>query len=318
MHLINKIILFIILLSLSLSAQEKISVEVSVDKQEITMGDLIKYEVKIKADENYTVFLPELGINLDKFEIRDYKTYPPIKENGYIVYKIDYWISIYYVGTYKIPSISIKYKTPEGKEGTIKSEEIEIKVKSLAPEDTKEFRDVKGPVLPIPNYRKLYITLGIIGSLIAIAVLIIVLIRYYKKRKAGIVEPPPPPLPPHEIALKELEKLLSSDLLEKKKYKVFFDKLTQILKTYLEKRYNFPATDYTTSEVIEFLDKRDVEGGIISLVANTLKLADLVKFAKHTPEGKEIDSAVENVRTVVNLTKLVSYALVSQSAEEKK
>jgi len=113
------------------------------------------------------------------------------------------------------------------------------------------------------------------------------LIRWWRRRKE---KPTPgkktrPAEPPHVIALRELKKLEEEKLWQQGKVKEYYTRLTDILRTYLEYRYDVKALEQTTAETIEALRKAGFrEKELVSLLESILSTGDLVKFAKYRPE----------------------------------
>ena len=64
------------------------------------------------------------------------------------------------------------------------------------------------------------------------------------------------------------------------KEKEYHAELTEVLKWYLTKKYNFGALSHTTSEIIDQADQYINNGEDLKLIANVLNVSDMVKFAK--------------------------------------
>jgi len=137
-----------------------------------------------------------------------------------------------------------------------------------------------------------------------------------KQEKGYIFAPPPKPRPAHEIALKALQKLYASDLLEKQEYKLFFSELSDILRTYLEGRYFISALEETTYEIIRDL-KEHLDDDKKKILSDILQLSDLVKFAKFKPELKEIETAKIQAEQFIQDTKLIFSEETEDATDEK-
>ncbi|MCK4965547.1 hypothetical protein KAS50_00870, partial [bacterium] len=73
MKILIKTIIVLLILMLPLSAQEsRIIIESGVDRDVITIGGLIHYQITVKHNRDITVEYPGLAANLGAFEIRDY------------------------------------------------------------------------------------------------------------------------------------------------------------------------------------------------------------------------------------------------------
>lgn len=281
-----------------------IEVSAAVDQSVITIGDRITYTLIIKHDKNLKIEQPGPAANLGMFEIKDYEFHEPTEQDGIIVEQYDYTISVYDTGKFVIPPFPIAFSTSDTSHDyqIIKSEPIDITVKSLLQAEDTDIKDIKPPLLIPANYLRLILIGG--GVLLLIAVTIFA-IYYYRKRKKG------EPLfrkevirPAHEIAFEELELLLGKSYINDGKFKEFFTELSDILRHYLENRFYITAMEETTTEVLESIKEIELPDDSFEKVKEALDLSDLVKFAKYQPQPQEIDRAVEMSREFINLTRL--------------
>ena len=145
------------------------------------------------------------------------------------------------------------------------------------------------------------ITCGIL--LIPFALLLVYLIMRICDNKPIIrkvkVEPK---LPPHQQAMKEIERIKSEKVWQKGKSKEYYTELTDALRTYIKGRFGFNALEMTSSEIIErLLEMEDKEA--IADLRILFQTADLVKFAKHAPLMNENDANLINAIDFINETK---------------
>ena len=142
----------------------------------------------------------------------------------------------------------------------------------------------------------------IIAFLMALAFLGVMLYLFYF-RKTEPAPPPPPPLPDpaHVIAFRSLEDLRGQVSLADKDY---YSALDQILRGYLENRYNIPALERTSSEVVSLLRNEGIPDS--DELRDLLSQVDMVKFAKaELPQERRI-SGWERVRGFVDRTKRIA------------
>jgi len=90
----------------------------------------------------------------------------------------------------------------------------------------------------------------------------------------------PPPLPAHEAALTALAELEASQLLARGQVKEYHIELSDILRTYVERRFGIEALEMTSHEILLGLQTRGVEPGFVDGLRSFLDPCDLVKFAK--------------------------------------
>ncbi|MBI5208924.1 MAG: hypothetical protein HY927_03015 [Elusimicrobia bacterium] len=108
--------------------------------------------------------------------------------------------------------------------------------------------------------------------------------------------------PPHVIAEAELAWLDGSGLWESGRYKEFYNRLTDILRQYFDRRFAVPAMKLTTTELIRHMRRVDIDRGASQSIKTVFERADLVKFARWTP-GREFGSLeTKQAREIVATT----------------
>lgn len=299
-------LLFFILLTASLLQAQSalITVEASVDKSTITIGDLIKYSLKIDRAKGLRVKDPGKGTNLGMFEIRDYTIHDSIEVNNRVIQQFDYVISVYDTGKFVIPPFPIAFLPADTstKYQFITSEPLEIQVRSVVNDENAQIQDIRPPLGIPPEYWRMVL---MVGSLVLGLAALAAAYWMYRKRKQGrpffgkeAVRPA------HQIALEELEKLLESDLLQKGQFKMFYSALSDIARRYIERRFFIPAMEETTTELLTSLDSEKMPLDHINLVQDILNACDLVKFAKYVPDASGVENTVRQVREFIEQTKL--------------
>ena len=191
-----------------------------------------------------------------------------------------------------------------------RSKALALKVYSmnvpLDPENPEQFFGPKTVMQPPFVWEDWYgiITCGIL--LIPIALLLIYLIMRICDNKPIIrkvkVEPK---LPPHQMAMKEIERIKGEKVWQKGQPKEYYTELTDTLRTYIKERFGFNALEMTSSEIIEkLLEMQDKEA--IADLRSLFETADLVKFAKHNPLMNENDA---NLSTA--FTRFISFSFIN-------
>lgn len=280
-----------------------VTVEASVDKNEISIGDRLKYTIRIKTEKDIEVRLPSFAENLGEFAVKDFGS----SEGGFWGRrKIEQWyiLDIYETGIYTIPAANIGFRE-RGKEEwhDISTEEITVEVKSLLDEsaESAEIKDIAGP-RSVYDMRFMYIILAI-AALIALIALIIIILKKRKKSKEAAVPAPPA----HLIALESLRELMKKDYLKSGKIQEYYFELSDIVRHYLENRFYLKAPEMTTEEFLNYLRSTDkLRSEHKSLLREFLAHCDMVKFARYHPEEKEIESSYESARRLVEQTKEIN------------
>lgn len=141
--------------------------------------------------------------------------------------------------------------------------------------------------------------------LIIVAILIGAYVGIRKARKMVVEEPvdPEPIYSADEIALKQLAELKDKQLWQAGRIKDFHIELTDILRTYVEARFNIPAHEQTTDEIVSAMRFAMVDERMKMILNQVLRLSDMVKFAKEKPIGMENEQSYDNAKRFVEETR---------------
>lgn len=280
-----------------------VQVEATVDKTSVFIGDRIKYTIEVTADKEVELQLPEFGDNLAEFAIRDFGS---SKGGFWGARTLTQWylLDIYETGEFSIPGAMVKYRVEGDDEWKgLNTDEISVEVISVLDKNDKEpeIRDIKGPV----RYRN-WSYFFIILSAIPVIILLLLLIRYLVNRKKTRVTSTPS-FPAHEIAIKALNKLMRENYLKTGQTQQHYFELSNIVRHYLENRFQLKAPEMTTEEFLTILRKSEVlDPDQKNLLKDFLSHSDMVKFAKHIPEDIENDSSYNFAKKLIDQTKEVT------------
>jgi hypothetical protein len=220
-----------------------------------------------------------------------------------------YRITSFDSGLYYISPIEVEYKTGEIIE-TQASRSLVLNVINPFEEvdPQKGIFDIKQPLtldfslLELIKYIKWIIIIMLISSIVVIIIL------WWRKRRNPIKEiffKEKPKEPPHVIALRELDRIKKEKIWQHGLVKQYYSQLTDTLRVYIEERFGFLAMESTTSEILQSLNKIDMQDNkLLPEVARILETADLAKFAKYEPLTNENDNCLNNAYYFVNLTKV--------------
>ncbi|HHH54717.1 MAG TPA: hypothetical protein ENK91_13730 [Bacteroidetes bacterium] len=178
----------------------------------------------------------------------------------------------------------------------------------ISPKDTlKTVSPIKKIIREEKNWKDYLWIYIVLGAIVLIGLLMWFLPRFLTKKGKEFSEKETIIIakPAHEIALEKLNKLKEEKIWKHGKVKEFQSQLTYILREYLENRYKISALEQTTGEIVESLQKININTEDIDTITNILQIADMVKFAKAKPE-EDINQAFLN-KTIdfVNRTKEV-------------
>lgn len=270
----------------------------SIDKHKVTIADQITYTVILTYDPKKIKTPPfSPGTNLSSFEIKDYKIYKQKKKKGKIIQKYEYIITTFTVGEFKISPLEINYITHSGEEKKITAPEISILVERIKPSQTDrgDIRDIKSPV---------YIKLGFLFYLILAIILLIIGggtgLYFYRKKKTKLSAAPQDTRTAEEIAFLELEKISQMDLIKQKKIKLYYILISEVIRKYLEKRFEISVLDRTTYELYRQIRILNINSKQCQQIRDFLEECDMVKFAKFEPDEKTINADLLVAKEIID------------------
>ncbi|MBN1845835.1 MAG: DUF4381 family protein, partial [Sedimentisphaerales bacterium] len=277
---------------------------VQVDRQEITIAERLTLVLAAEIDEDFEIEMPRFGEKLEQFGIVDYRNPPArLTEKGKLLYRRSYVLEPFLSGNYTIPAMKILFRKkgdPDQKTYELETEEIPIQVKSLLAETVAdlEIREIAGPVsLPPPRRGWIY---GLLAGSAALVLAGIILWRRRRRRVAALATSR---IPAHELAYRELEGLLAEHLVEQGRVKLFYYRLSDILRGYLENRFGLHAPERTTEEFLAELGSGEtLHGDHQQLLAEYLQHCDLVKFAERQPTTQDIQRTFDACKRFIGET----------------
>lgn len=284
-----------------------VKVILNADRKEISVADKLNFRIEILADEAYDARIPPFGDKLEQFGILDYRTsQPELQEGGKIKICRSYVLEPFLSGEYTIPAMTIEFQkkgASEDQKHAIETEEIKIKVRSLLPKDVGELKIHEIiPPADLPRPVKAWAWTAAAVAVISIITLTGLLV-WRSRRKSDFQAAPT--IPPHEIAFAELQKLVEARLIENAQVKLFYQRISDILRRYIESRFGLHAPEQTTEEFLECLQSSDaLDRQYRPLLDDFLSHCDLVKFAEHQPEREEIQKTFDSCKAFILGTRL--------------
>jgi len=281
-----------------------LTVHVRIDKAKMTIAETFLLEFEAAIESGFEVQMPKVDSVLENFGIVDWDNLgDKLDENNNVVNRYRYRLEPFLSGTFPIPAFTFKFadvNNPEEKKYELTTEPIDIEVTSLLGEQRAELviADIED-VVGMPkksSYWPLW-ALGIIAIIVAIS------FWFYLRRKRGAELVRIFKLA-HEIAYDRLRDLIKEDLVKKGKIKEFYEQISNILRHYIEHRFNLRAPERTTEEFLIELATAEVLGADDRAdLGEFLKLCDLVKFAKHNPTTEQIQKTFDLVKNFIEKTK---------------
>jgi hypothetical protein len=263
---------------------DDIRVKAEVDKAFLTIGDPVTYTVTVEHAPDIRILSDVPAPSSDILEIKKVEDIHK-KHKKKLIAGRKFTLTTYRLGEFVLDPVTIRYQKEGQPEKSIQTNKLYLTVKSVAGgEDPQEdIRDVKSVVPYKLRMGKVLWTLLVLALLLAAYLLYRAL-----RRKKNVFQPAPPPLSAEEEALLHLGELFESDLLKRGFIKMYYLRLSEILRIYFEKRYKILAVELTTFEILRALRPQHLETGLYQKIQYVLEASDLAKFAKWIPTAPEI------------------------------
>jgi len=280
-------------------ATPPVTVIATTSKDEVTVGETFTIELKALGPPGTTYrFAP--GASEDEIELRTPEpaaSEPTSAQDAPEPGTHRYEAAVYALGEVQIPPLPVRYTLPDGTEGEAETEPILLKVGSLLPRDADEQKlaDIRGP-LTVAIGPLFWVALAV--ALLAGAGLVTWLVR--RRRKETAPEAAPVPQTPADVeALRALDQLAASGLLDARAFREFYIRLTTIAKRYLERRLAAPVLEMTTAETLAFLREHECGGELLPVIRDLAQAADRIKFARGQGLAEAAQRHLAAVRALV-------------------
>jgi hypothetical protein len=302
-------------------AQEVEGFELSLNKDTILIGDHITLSVKCKFNPYLIPSFPQLkdtvvpGVEL----VRELPVDTIVNQNIISEYVKKYVITSFDSGHYFI-MFPIIVENPDNIDSpdTLASNIVQFHVNTI-PIDTLTYKmyDIKGQIrYPITLREILFWVFIILGAIILIVACIILYRRW--KNNQPLFGKPKPKVPPHIIAFKELSLLKTEKLWQQGRVKLYYTRITDIIRKYIEGRFSILAMEKTSDEILADIKKNKVDE-IYSFdkLREMFYTSDLAKFAKYQPSPDENEESFKTAFEFVTSTQPKETVDETSITEEK-
>ncbi len=279
-----------------------LAVHVRLEKSELSLAETATLELEAAVEPAYEVRFPTVNEILRDFGIVDWqRPESRLDDAGRIVQTYRYRLEPFVSGEYAVPAFTFRFHDVNEPDKTyeLATEPIDLKVTSLLDPQRDELviADIEGPVeiAKPPSYAWVWL-LGAVTLMVAAAILIL----RRRKKVAALVRIFKPA---HEVAYARLRRLVAEKLVESGRIKGFYERISGILRHYIEDRFDLRAPERTTEEFLAELGSADVLApSHKACLEEFLTHCDLVKFARHQPTAEQIQRTFDVVRQFIEQT----------------
>lgn len=317
--LFNLILALVCLFSGVESYGQQPMVSVQMDSTYVTFGCPMTFHLQAIVPEGQPILFPQNVIQqggivafddshqylleLDDFAAPRVDTVE--QSNGMLTLKQDLTVFAFDSATLYIPPF--EFVTSVG--DTLRTNSLALKVfvpfeqVEVDPEKFCDLKDVEDPEFVLMDYIWWFI----------IPLIVLVLLaagwfgwRYYQqhRKETPVALPQEKPVPAHVAAMQALDELSAKKLWQNGQDKQFHTELTDILRLYIERRFDVQALEKTTDEILdELYELAESQKASLTNLKQILQLADLAKFAKYKPMPDEHQLSFMNAKMFVEQTK---------------
>jgi len=163
----------------------------------------------------------------------------------------------------------------------------------------QELRDIKPPI-DSPVHPAIIISIVLIILLIVGGIIFCIykIIKALSTNKQRI-------LTSWEKAFQRLELLQKSNLLEEDKFDKYFSELSDVIRRYMEERFQVKAPEMTSEEFFVYVkNAKEIGYEHKQLLKQFLTSCDMIKFAQYTPQSEEGEKIFKAAWNFIQETKL--------------
>ncbi len=274
-------------------------VRTGLDTTLVSVGDRLQLTVTVEHAPGGSVAWPD-SLSLEPFEILGAELLAPTQVEGRIVTGLRLTLTIFELGDLEIPRFDFSVSGPDGSSTPVSTDRYGVTVQSVGLDEGGDIRNIRGPLgIPIGMIYVLpWLLLLVASGLLACWL-------WRRRRGAGSAPRRSVIIPrlPHEEAYEALDGLEASDLLQRAQIKEYHIIVSEIIRTYVEGRFDVHALEMTTGDVMEGLRDARLDDEPRDAFEEFLSRCDMVKFAKYRPEPDECRGAVAAARRLVDRTR---------------
>ena len=287
-----------------------VTATVSLEPSEPRIGDTVTLTLRVVAEGNVELLMPEFGEALEQFPIVDFALEELIDEEQRIVVTQTYQLQPPRSGPQYISPIMIEFvdrrqgqrPSPDGFDAyELLTEQLAFEVESVVPDDAEaDLHPPLGKLTRHASSTRARWPWVILAVAILIAAPLVGLFWSRSRRRARRRSA-------YEIAMVRLDRLLAQPRDNPKHVDSFFVELSSLVRWYLETRFDLRAPERTTEEFLNLASESpDLSREHQLQLREFLHRADLVKFAQFSPSVHDIDDSVSSARRFLDETCLDS------------
>ena len=304
-----------------LAMAQNFSVQAKIDSVTMWLGNQCNVTFEIYQNAGIQVVAPLFGDTLiSGIEIVEQRKIDTIvNQDGSLKITQTYLVTSFDSALYYIPPFPFVCGSDTVFSNNLSLKVVSPEVQMDSTQNIPIIADIKGLAKAPINWQLIKkILLWSIPVWFLLALIIWLIIKFVIKKPIIIQEKPIIKRPAHEIALEKLEEIRKEKIWQQGRAKEYYTQLTDVLREYVENRFDVPTFEKTSSEIIDSLQfiKKDYSEQLNSL-RRIFTISDLVKFAKFIPDINENNAVLNNSESFVEETILINNEQLTINNEKK-
>jgi hypothetical protein len=291
-------------------------IEARLSTDSVSIGDQFTVDVEVEKDLVQLVDFPTFfkeegkpGLIGERVEVlAEYPVDTLAREGRNVRIRKRYLLTVFDAGIYNLGVFPALYMDKNVTDTLYSADSLRLAVHTF-PIDTltMQIHDIappmKAPILPGEWLG--WAMLLFFGGQVIFA-LIYILRHRSRSKKAAARSRRRPDEPPHVTAIRELEKLQSEKLWQNQRHKLYYTRLTDIVREYIEGRYGVGAMEMTSDEITHAMTEINIPARSHEQIRRLLSTADYVKFAKYVPDAQDNEMSWSDAYYFVEETKILA------------
>jgi hypothetical protein len=279
----------------------------TIDRNKILLGEQVNLQLKAEDINTRMFFLQDwfnIPDSVSHIQVIKRSAIDTINVGGVTTFTQMLTITSFDSGKWKLgPLQLIMQDRTTGNQTVLQTDSVVLEVLPVDVSNMQNYHDVKD-ILDVevkPNY---WLYVAIAASAIVLIILIWLMVKGSKKKKVDLPKPAYKGTP-LEHALQQIKELEGEDLPAKQQVKLFYTRLSDILRNYFNDRFNVHSSHATSDELMVLLSVYLQDEKYRIEFYQLLRLSDAVKFAKYIPSTEQNEKAVKTaIETLQHVDKL--------------
>lgn len=279
-----------------------INVAVDVAPAVVTLGDPVRVTITVTHTEDILVTATEPARR--EFQVLAATLVPvtrPGSAPGTLVTEFAYTIAAFNLGQLQPGEIEVAWLRADGATGSVTASTAPFEVRTTVAGGATDIRPLK-PQQEVGGAPLAWQRPALAGGAVVVVMLGGLAIAWVLRRRGSAVSMPPVD-GPERASRRRLEELAAADPLGAGDYDGYYGTIASVVRSHLAKRFDFPATAWTTTELERRMVAVGVERWQARLVSGLLDRCDRAVFAGRYPDAASADHDLTVAFEIIELSR---------------